>query len=266
MLLSSVILILQEILEASLIISLLLAYSIQHDISRTWVWYGLGLGIATAALYAANVARVSEWFDYVGLEIINAALQLCISICLFSFAYLRLDVSKVLANRYLRPVMALIVSLAITREGFEIFLYESGFIGDTDLWSPVLIGSLLGAGIGMSLGALIYYSLITLPPLVGLRTLLIFLALFVGNMTAQGVQLLVQADWLPSGLPLWDSSSLLAENSLMGRLLYALVGYEAGPTGLQVSAYLFSFGATLLLFWLRWPTDTNATFGYRYHD
>lgn len=266
MLLSSVILILQEILEASLIISLLLVYSVQQGISRTWVWYGLGLGIAFAAIYAVNIASVSEWFDYVGLEIVNAGLQLSISLCLCCFACLRLDCAKHLAHKYWMPVMALVVSLAITREGFEIFLYESGFIGDTELWSPVLIGSLLGAGIGMSLGALIYYSLITMPPLQGLRALLIFLALFAGNMTAQGIQLLVQADWLPSGLPLWDSSSLLAEDSLLGRLLYALVGYEAEPTSLQVGAYLFSFGAILLLFWLRWPTRNNMTFGNRHHD
>jgi high-affinity iron transporter len=63
------------------------------------------------------------------------------------------------------------------------------------------------------------------------------------GMAGQASLLLIQADWLPSQAPLWDSSNLVAENSITGQLLYALIGYEATPTPIQAIAY---FGGLIL--------------------
>jgi high-affinity iron transporter len=49
----------------------------------------------------------------------------------------------------------------------------------------------------------------------------------------------VQADWIPSlGDQLWDTSRVLADDSLLGRALQTLVGYSDRPMGVQVAAYL----------------------------
>jgi high-affinity iron transporter len=56
-------------------------------------------------------------------------------------------------------------------------------------------------------------------------------------MCAQAVQLLVQADWLTSAGPAWDTSWLVPEASLPGQLLYALVGYEAAPSVVVAAGY-----------------------------
>jgi len=69
------------------------------------------------------------------------------------------------------------------------------------------------------------------------------LSLVAAGMLSQAVLLLIQADWLPSQLPLWDTSEWLSENSVTGQLLYALIGYEATPTALQA---FFYFGGLLL--------------------
>ncbi len=57
-------------------------------------------------------------------------------------------------------------------------------------------------------------------------------------MLAQATLQLNQADWLQAGPALWDTSSWLPEQSIVGRLLYALVGYESNPSTAQVVAYL----------------------------
>jgi len=262
MLLTSVILILQEMLEASLILSVLLAFSVHRSIPRTWAWWGLALGIACACLYAGQVNTVSEWFDFVGMEVVNAAIQFAICTALLLFAALRLvDARHPLGPRVWQLLMTLLVALAIAREGFEILLYGSGFIGDDQLWATVLAGSLLGAGIGLSAGALLYYMLIGSGGATGQRLLLIFLAIFAGNMASQGTLLLIQADWLPSGQALWDTSTLVAEDTLLGQVLYATVGYEATPTALQAGAYGLLAATLLLLFGLRWPRADSATSG-----
>ena len=66
--------------------------------------------------------------------------------------------------------------------------------------------------------------------------------------------LLTQADWLPYTAELWNSSTLIPEYSVTGQLLYALVGYEANPSILQVifyfsSALLIAFSPLFLLAW-----------------
>jgi high-affinity iron transporter len=239
MLLTSVILVLQELLEASLVISVLLAFSFHNGLSKSWAWAGMVLGIAGAVFYASQVNLISAWFDYVGLEVTNAAIQFCLCIFLFIFCFVKASVGKnvVLA----KVLMSMIVALALTREGFEILLYESGFSHNREQWSAVLVGSALGAGIGISIGTLLYYGLISFSKAFGNTLLTLLLALFTGNMAAQGTLLLIQADWLSGGSPLWNTNGVIAESSLLGKLLYALIGYEASPSGMQVLAYISTF-------------------------
>jgi high-affinity iron transporter len=73
------------------------------------------------------------------------------------------------------------------------------------------------------------------------------LALISAAMLSDAVNMLTQADWLPARHYLWDSSSWLAEDSLMGQLLYALLGYEATPTALQLAAYICGLLLVLVL-------------------
>jgi high-affinity iron transporter len=141
--------------------------------------------------------------------------------------------------------MALVVTLAITREGFEILVYLLGFAGNLQQLLVVLIGSAIGAGIGISIGALVYYLLRSLPRGPSLLTSLLLLVLVAAGLVSQAALLLIQADWLPSQLPLWDSSGLIAEDSVTGQLLYALIGYEATPTAIQAGFH--ATGALLML-------------------
>jgi high-affinity iron transporter len=64
-------------------------------------------------------------------------------------------------------------------------------------------------------------------------------------MAIEAVLYLTQAGLVSTDRPLWDSSHLLAETSVLGQLAYALVGYEATPTGLQLGAYFATVAAIL---------------------
>ena len=141
-------------------------------------------------------------------------------------------------------VMAATISLGVTREGFEILVYLYGFSADLPRFITILSGSVIGACIGISIGALIYYLVSALSYRLSLIAGLGLLALVAAGMLSQAVLLLIQADWLPSQFPLWDSSGWLPESSVTGQLLYALIGYEATPTALQASFY---FGGLSLL-------------------
>jgi high-affinity iron transporter len=242
MLLSSVIIVLREVLEAALLFSLLMVLSRRLGISCRWVIAALVIGLLTAAIYGFNIDLVSEWFDGVGQEIVNALLQGTIYLLLSALAVITVrfrrgfDVSESL----IMMLMLASVTLAIVREGSEIMIYMSGFMQVTDLLLPVMAGSAIGAGIGVSVGAVFYYALLNLGGRTAAITGAVLLILVAAGMASQAAQQLIQADWLPSQYPAWDSSWLLEEQSVTGQLFYALVGYEATPSPLQVFIHIMA--------------------------
>ena len=252
MFLNSVILVLQEILEAALLISVMLVLT--HELRRHWrdcfqlrtIWvlYSVAWGVAGAIVYAWLMPTVSVWFDYSGLEVINACMQFFIIFFLLGFCYVLnpkvFETQASLRSTIASVCMVCVVALGITREGSEIILYGAGIMGQPENISPVVLGGLMATGIGISSGWFLFYGLVSLKHSAAFRTAFVLLALFAGNMAAQGVLLLTQADWLPYTVELWDSSSLLPEYTVPGQLLYALIGYEATPSLLQGGAYLLA--------------------------
>lgn len=257
MFLNSVILILQETLEAALLVSVLLVFSKLHGIKPLWLISGIVLGVLGAFIFAINMAQVSEWFDYVGQEIANALLQFTILVFIvFFLAVLPKDIqlfgrptdkksnNTAITRRNIRwctTCMLLMVALALTREGSEIFLYIGGVISQPSHIQPTLAGAVIGFGLGISAGVLIYYGLLVLPPQRIAASGALLLALVAGNMASQATLLLTQADWLPFSRIMWNSTEILPENSIVGHLLYALIGYEATPSLFQVISYIGGF-------------------------
>ncbi len=246
MLLDALILILQEIIEAALLISVLLVmasalhrlWPLTLPLGRGWVFAALGAGLAGALLYGWIMPVTSSWFDYAGYEVLNALMQGSM-IVLLLFCVLLLNPPRVTPRRIaaVKAGMIAVVALGIVREGSEIILYLNGVLGQGGNVTPVTLGGLMAAGIGCSSALLLYYFLDALPATRALRTTLVLLALFAGNMASQAALLLTQADWLPYTPEAWNSSTLLSEQGIAGQVLYALVGYEANPSVLQAGVY-----------------------------
>ena len=88
MLLSSVIIILREVLEGALLMSVLLALSSHRGFNFRWSLVAIASGIIGAFIYAAEFQTISTWFDYGGQEIVNASLHIFIVLFLTGFALL----------------------------------------------------------------------------------------------------------------------------------------------------------------------------------
>ena len=237
MLLNAVIFVLREVLEASLILSVFLALSQLMYLSKAWCVYAVLVGAVGALLYAINLPIVSQLFDGIGQEIINICLYTLIFVCIVIF------IAAIKNTRYeglIKGVMASCLALAIVNEGSEIIIYIDGFMGIPELFTSALVGGAIGAGIGTSIGVFIYYLIVNLSNKKGVSLGLLILVLFSGGMVTQATQLLLQADLISSQLPLWDTSPWVSEHSLFGGILFALMGYEASPTPIQVGVYITS--------------------------
>jgi len=267
MFLNAVVLVLQEMIEAALLISVLLvfthlfrsAWNGSFNLPTSWVIVSVVAGSLGAVIYSYYTPQISGMFDYVGQEVFNAGFHLLSLMLIFLLAYM--VPHKSLAQKALQRsqlaacCMAGVVIFSFVREGSEIIQYIGGIAGQDENFSPVVVGGAIGAGIGVSTGVLLFYGLISLSVNWSFRASLILLCLIAGNMGSQAVLLLTQADWLPFTPIAWNSSIVLPETSIVGQLLYALIGYEATPSMLQVAIYLFGIILIVVspLFRKAWP-------------
>lgn len=249
--LASLVIVFREAIEAGLIVGIVLAAtkSVPH---RGWyVAWGVGGGVLGACVIAAFAGELGSLFNGSGQELFNATILL-IAVGMLTWhntwmashgRELAREVRAVgdAVSEGERPLTALavVVGVAVLREGSEVvlFLYGISASGGATAGS-MLAGGGIGILLGGALSALIYLGLLAVPThrLFAVTTGLI--TLLAAGLAAQAVFFLQQADYL-SGLatPLWDSSWLLSEDSLVGRLLHTLIGYTASPDGAQVLAY-----------------------------
>lgn len=245
--LSAVIIILREALEASLIVSTLLVSSRIFGISNRWTPWALVSGVAGAAITALFLGTISEWFEGAGQELLNAAMLILVTLLLTGISFCIARCAR--RNKCpvgIRAMQAMLIgamATAIIREGTEIVIYIYGFSYNGQMLVPVLLGGGIGLGIGISVGVLVYYGLLGLPARYILIVTPVLIALVASGMASEAVLYLIQANWLPSQMPLWDTGGWISEPSLLGQLLYALIAYEATPTPLQAGVH----GFTLLL-------------------
>lgn len=239
MLLDIVVIVLRETLEASILVGVLLCVSRTTGLGFSWLWIALSFGAIGAYFYAINLGSISELFDYVGQEIISAALQFIIYALLVMILAMQFS-DRTEAGLLLKVLMIAAVAIAITREGGELFVFYSGFLQSGDSMLTAATSGFIGLAVGMSAGAIVYYSLAS-HNLALARTLYSgVLALVAGGMILQATGLLIQADWITVSQPLWDSNALLPEASVLGQLVYAVFGYEATPSSQEVVVYLAS--------------------------
>ncbi len=150
-----------------------------------------------------------------------------------------------------RPLVALavVVGIAVLREGSEVVLFLYGVMaaGGTSV-AGMFAGGLIGIATGAAFSALIYLGLLAVPAhrLFTVTTGLI--TLLAAGLAAQAVFFLQQANYLQGmATPVWDTSWLLDDDSIPGRLLHTLIGYTAMPDAAQLLAYALVIALMLAL-------------------
>jgi high-affinity iron transporter len=249
--LASLVIVFREVIEAGLIVGIVLAATRGVPRRGLWVAYGIAAGTLGACLVAGFAGELGALFNGSGQELFNAAILLtAVGMLTWHNAWMA-GHGRELAREVRavgtavaegdRPLTALavVVGVAVLREGSEVVLFLYGILaaGGTSV-AALLTGGLLGIALGAALSGLIYLGLLALPAhrLFAVTTGLI--TLLAAGLAAQAVFFLQQADYFQSlARPVWNTSWLLSDVSVSGRLLHTLIGYTATPNAAQLLAY-----------------------------
>jgi high-affinity iron transporter len=249
-------LVFREVLEAALIVSVVAAATRGVPRRGWFVGGGIALGVFGALLVAWSAGLLAEAFSGVGQELFNAGVLLA-AVAMIGWHVLWMsshgrELSQQMqavgsaVQRGASPIGLLlaVVALAVLREGSEVvlFLYGMRAGGAEHLW----VGLSIGVAAGATLGIVLYAGLLRIPMRHFFRATNAMLVLLAAGLAATAARYLIQANLLPAwGQPMWDSSWLLGNGSLLGQTAHILVGYDAQPAGMQLVFYVL----TLLALW-----------------
>ena len=257
---STIVIIFREVLEIALILGVLLAATRDLTSRGKWVWTGITAGILGAVIVAIFAGRISEAVQGMGQEVFNALVLFLASI-LIGWTVIWMRRHARILTQHLKEVgravcegkkplytLAVVIALAVLREGSEIVLFIAGIFASGQSILAIVTGSVAGLISGAMVGSAIYYGLIKISPRVFFSVtswMLIFLA---AGMVSQAVGFLQAGGFIPIfSSTLWDSSHIISENSFLGSFLHALIGYTDRPSGIQLISYMITLGGIAVI-------------------
>jgi high-affinity iron transporter len=250
--LASLLIVFREVIEAGLIIGIVLAATRGVPRRGLWVGYGVIAGIVGACLVAGFAGQIAAFFAGSGQELFNAGiLILAVGMLTWHNVWMashgramaqemRQVGAAVVAGRKPLAALAVVCGVAVLREGSEVvlFLYGIAASGGT---TGMLAGGALGVLAGAAVSALMYFGLLTIPAHRLFSVTSSLITLLAAGLAAQAIAFLQQAGYVEVlTSTVWDTSWLLSEDSLFGRLVHTLVGYTDRPDGAQVAVYLLT--------------------------
>jgi high-affinity iron transporter len=258
---AALIIVFREVFEAGLIIGIVLAVTRTVRHRNQWIGGGVVVGVLAACLVAVFAGALSNLFAGMGQELFNAAI-LVIAVVMLTWhnvwmarhgselaGELRAAGQAVVDGSKSLLALAVVVGVAVLREGSEVVLFLYGVIAArSDTGWDVALGGAAGLGLGALVTLLTYFGLVRIPTRALFTTTTILIALLAAGMAAQAAAFLEKANWLTAmDNVVWDSGWLLSDSSIPGKALHTLIGYTDQPTAMQLVVYLAILAVTFVL-------------------
>jgi high-affinity iron transporter len=259
--LSALLIVFREVIEAGLIVGIVLAATKGVPRRDFAVSMGVLAGVLGACLVAAFAGGLASLFQGSGQELFNASI-LILAVMMLTWhnvwmashgremaRELKAAGHEVVTGKRTLAALGVVVGVAVLREGSEVVLFLYGIAAQGGVSNAgLLAGGALGLAAGAAVSALMYLGLLTLPAGRLFQVTSGLITLLAAGMAGQAVLFLQNGGYINAWTgTVWDTSWLLKEDSIPGRLLHTLVGYVQAPDGAQVAAYLATIAGILLL-------------------
>lgn len=250
--LATLVIVFREMIEAGLIVGIVLAATKDVPLRGLWVSYGVAGGVAGACVVALFAGSIASLFAGSGQELFNASILL-LAVAMLTWhnvwmashgreiaQEMKAVGSEVASGNRTLTALAIVVGVAVLREGSEVvlFLYGIAASGGTSTAS-MMLGGVAGIAGGALISALLYFGLLTIPTHRLFSVTSSLITLLAAGLAAQAIQYIQQAGFMRvMTRRLWDSNWLLDERGIVGQMLHTLVGYVARPSGAQLIVYV----------------------------
>jgi high-affinity iron transporter len=257
---------LREGIEAALIVSIVLAYLKQlgrSDRSHL-VWWGTGIAVALSAILGTIIFSVGAEFEGTAEEVFEGLVTLtAVGVLTWMIFWMRRQGARIKSELQQKVdtalsagglALAAIAFFAVLREGVEtaLFLFAAaeGTAVEGGGVAAQLLGAMLGLGLAVVLGVLLYRGGIRMNLRTFFKVTGVILIVVAAGLFAYSVHELQEAGWLPFlESPAFDLSATLPDDEGVGAVLRGLVGYNSDPGVLEVvawAAYLVVVGTLYL--------------------
>ena len=265
--LSALIIVFREVFEAGLIIGIVLA--VTQGVARRMpaIFGGLLGGLAGAGLVAGFAGALSSAYAGYGQELFNAAI-LAVAVVMLAWHNIWMARHGREMAQEMRSVgqavakgsksllaLAVVVGVAVMREGSEVALFLYGLaVSNGGSGLELLAGGLLGIALGAAVSGMTWYGLVNIPVKSLFQVTSTLIAIMAAGMASQCAAFLEKAG-VATVLDrnLWDTSAILSEKSLLGRMLHTLLGYSDQPSVLQGLVYVVTLAIIFALMRLLRP-------------
>ena len=258
--LGALIIVFREVIEAGLIVGIVMAATRGVAGRGRWIGFGIAGGVLGAGLVAAFAGGISQAFEGAGQELFNASiLGIAVVMLMWHNAWMARhgrEIAEEMRNvgtavsEGAKPLTALavVVGLAVLREGSEVVLFLYGILASGTSGASIALGGLLGILAGAAFTGLTYFGLLAIPQRYIFSVTSWLIALLAAGMAASAVQFLNNAGFAEVlGNTVWDTSWILSDGSILGKLMHTLIGYTERPTELQLTVYIGTLFAMGLL-------------------
>jgi high-affinity iron transporter len=260
--LAAAIIVFREVIEAGLIVGIILAVTRNIARSGLWVSGGVAAGVLGSCLVAAFTGAIGSAFSGSGQELFDATI-LAAAVVMLAWHNIwmarhgrqiaaELKAAGEAVSSGARPLAALslVVGVAVLREGAEVVLFLYGIVlaDNSSSWGILFLGGVLGLALGVLVSMLTYFGLVKIPTKRLFAVTSGMIAFLAAGMAAQSAAFLEQAGTITVfGDIVWDTSEILSDKSILGRVLHTLIGYTDLPSVLQLLVYLATLASIFLL-------------------
>ena len=249
--LPSFLLSLREGLEAALVIGIVLGalQKLKRPELNKAVWFGASIAVVLSFTAAIGLNLLGMQFDGRGEQIFEGITML-LAAAVLTWMILWMHETAVNLKSEIeartkdavhgsgKNTLFMLAFLSVFREGVELALF---LLAAQQASSPVqtLIGALTGLVGAIILGWMLFTSTRRLNLRNFFRVTNILLIIFAAGLVAYGVHEFNEAGIIPSVIEhVWNINPILDENSQLGLVLKALLGYNGNPSLTEVIAYL----------------------------
>jgi high-affinity iron transporter len=264
---------LREAFEAALLLGIVYAYLDRVAARAQYHWVTLGgvLGLVASVAVGLAVTYLSGPLVELGPDLVAAAVMfLAVALITWHGWWMRQHARALKGDLQRRIedaraaqrlwIVGLVAFTGVFREGAETVLFLWGLMSQANVggWSG-LSGGVLGVATAAALGWAIFRGgrRLSLPRFFLVTSVLLLVV--AAGLFSSGIGRLIGLGYLPASDPLWDTSALLSDDSLVGGFLTGLLGYRARPAAPEVIGYAaYLVGAGWLFFGSRRPAPVAS--------